>query len=61
MIWVILLSVLILGLMFKFSKPKPINVKDEEIQFELSEMPTIVPTPTPNVVKKKRGRKPKKS
>ena len=45
-------------LVSKYNSSK--NESKEEINFELSEMPTLPPTPTPIFEKNKRGRKPKK-
>lgn len=67
MIWVILILALLISStvitsMWLFSNyEKSKNVDKDIIEFDLSEMPTISPTPTPLIEKKKRGRKPKKS
>lgn len=67
MIWVILIFALLISStvivsMSLFSKYKNSKKVDNDIiDFDLSEMPTISPTPTPILEKKKRVRKPKKS
>ena len=67
MIWVILIFALLISstvitsmwLFTKYENSKTID--KDEIEFDLSERPTISPTPTPTLEKKKRVRKPKKS
>lgn len=66
MIWILLVilglisSTILTGmwLVSKYHSSK--NESKEEINFELSEMPTLPPTPTPIFEKNKRGRKSKK-